>query len=264
MSTFVEPEQIRRAPSKPWPPSSALRFRLWPRRDRPRPPWRRETIAGARAMLPWLVGVVPFAMVVGMTARSGGFPMTVSLLAGATIYSGSAQLTAIGLIEDGASLAVVVVSVLIVNARLILYSSSIGRHWAGSGAGFRAGAAYLLVDPSYVVGMHRYEGQVGRADKPHVHYLAAGVTLWVAWLAAIAAGAVIGGGLPEWLPLRHAVPLFLLAEAVQAVRTRGALTAAVIGGVVAVVGTNLPLHSGLLVAVAAGVCGALTVDRRMS
>jgi predicted branched-subunit amino acid permease len=215
-------------------------------------------------MLPWLVGVVPFGMVVGVNARTSGVSMAVGLLTGATIYSGSAQLTAIGLIEDGASIAVVVASVLIINARLLLYSSSIGTHWRGSGPGFKAGAAYLLVDPSYVVGIHRYESESGRTGNPHVHYLAAGITLWVAWHAAMFAGAVAGGGLPEWLPLERVVPLFLLAEAVQATRTRAAWTAAGIGGVVAVAGANLPLHSGLLVAVVVAVGGALTVDRRMS
>lgn len=213
-------------------------------------------------MLPWLVGVVPFGMVVGVTARTSDVSTAVGLLTGATIYSGSAQLTAIGLIEDGASIAVVVASVLIINARLLLYGSSIGTHWSGDGPGFRAGAAYLLVDPSYVVGMHRYEDPVDRTGSPHVHYVAAGVTLWVAWHAAMLAGALIGGGLPEWLPFEHVVSLFLLAEAVQTTRTRPALTAAAIGGVVAVAGTDLPLHSGLLVAVAAGIVGAVTVERR--
>jgi predicted branched-subunit amino acid permease len=251
MSTIANPDEVRPEPRDAHPP-------------RDRRSWHHDAIAGTRAMAPWLVGVVPFGMVIGMTVRTSDVPMAVGLLTGATIYSGSAQLTAIGLLEDGASLAVVVASVLIINARLILYSSSIGTHWRGSGPGFRAGAAYLLVDPSYVVGMRRYEGTAGLTGNPHVHYIAAGITLWVAWHAAMLAGAVIGAGLPEWLPLEQAVSLFLLAEAIQAARTRPALTAAAIGCVVAIAGTSLPLHSGLLVAVVAGVCGALAVDRRMS
>lgn len=212
-------------------------------------------------MLPWLVGVFPFGMVVGMTARSSGTPTPVGLLTGATIYSGSAQITAIELIGDGAGTAVVVTSVLVINARLILYSSSIGPHWKGSPLGFRAGAAYLLVDPSYVVGIHRYEEQPSPRHA-HVHYLAAGITLWVAWHLAMVIGALLGGGLPDWLPLHHAVPLFLLAELVQAARTRPALAAAVTAAIVAVLGAALPLHTGLLVAVLVGVTGGLMFQRR--
>jgi fructose-specific phosphotransferase system IIC component len=66
------------------------------------------------------------------------------------------------------------------------------------------------------------------------------------------------------LLLEHAVPFFLLAEVVQITRTRPALTAAMVGGVCAVAGGNLPLHSGLLVGVVAGVVGALTIEQRSS
>jgi predicted branched-subunit amino acid permease len=217
--------------------------------------------SGVRSMIPWLIGVVPFGMVIGMTARTSDVSTAIGLATGATIYSGSAQLTAIELLHDGASIAVVVASVLTINARLILYSSSISAHWKGTGAGFRAAAAYLLVDPSYVVGMHRYRDERRGA---HVHYIAAGITLWVAWQAAMLTGAALGGGLPEWLLLEHAVPFFLLAEVVQITRTRPALTAAMVGGVCAVAGGNLPLHSGLLVGVVAGVVGALTIEQRSS
>ena len=222
---------------------------------------RSDVWAGVRSMIPWLIGVIPFGMVIGMTARTSDVSTAVGLATGATIYSGSAQLTAIELLHDGASVAVVVVSVLTINARLILYSSSISAHWKGAGAGYRAAAAYLLVDPSYVVGMHRY-----RDERPgaHAHYIAAGITLWVAWQAAMLAGAAFGGGLPEWLHLEHAVPLFLLAEVVHVTSTRPALTAALVGAVCAVAGGNLPLHGGLLVGVVAGVAGALTIEQRSS
>jgi predicted branched-subunit amino acid permease len=223
---------------------------------------RHDVLPGVRAMLPWLVGVVPFGMVVGMTARTSDGSTTVALLTGATIYSGSAQLSAIELIEGGASIAVVVASVMVINARLLMYGSSIGPFWKGAPRRFRWFAAYLLVDPSYVVGMHRYRDEHARSDDPHVHYLAAGITLWIAWHAAMILGAVLGGGLPDWLPLGYAVPLFLLAELVQSVRTRPALTAAAISGAVAVFGANLPLHGGLLVAVIVGVAIAVTCGWR--
>jgi predicted branched-subunit amino acid permease len=218
----------------------------------------RDAVDGVRAMLPWLVGVIPFGMVVGMTVRSSGISTAVGLATGATIYSGSAQLTAIELLQGGAGAVVVVVSVLVINARLILYSSSLAPHWSGTGPGFRAAAAYLVVDPSFVVGMHRYD------DEPrggHTHYVAAGLTLWVAWHAAMVGGLALGGGVPEWLSLRHAVPLFLLAEVVRVVKSRPALTAAVIGAAAAVAGARLPLHSGVLVGVVAGVTAALVSER---
>ena len=219
---------------------------------------RRDAADGVRSMLPWLVGVIPFGMVVGMTVRSSGVSTAVGMATGATIYSGSAQLTALELLRGGAGVAVVVTSVLVINARLILYGSSLAPHWSGTGLGFRAAASYLVVDPSFVVGMHRYHKEPRGG---HTHFLAAGITLWVAWQAAMVAGLALGGGVPGWLSLERAVPLFLLAELVRVVKSRPALNAAVIGAAAAVVGSRLPLHGGVLVGAVAGVTAALVSER---
>lgn len=220
---------------------------------------RTEIRAGIRSMLPWLVGVVPFGMVVGMNARTSGVSTAVGLATGSTIYSGSAQLTAIELLDTGASTVVVVLSVLVLNTRLLFYGSSIAPHWCGTSRRFRAVAAYLLIDPSFAVGMNSYrQRQMG-----HVFYISAGITLWVAWHAAMFAGAGVGGGVPDWLHLHYAVPLFLLAELVHAIRSIAALATAGAAATIAVAGTGLPLSSGLLVSVIVGVAVGCVAGGRM-
>lgn len=210
-------------------------------------------------MLPWLVGVVPFGMVVGMNARTSGVSTAVGLATGSTIYSGSAQLTAIELLDSGADALVVVLSVLVLNTRLLLYGSSIAPHWRGTSRRFRVMAAYLLIDPSFAVGMNGYR----RRPTGHTYYIAAAVTLWVAWHASMFAGAAVGGGVPEWLHLHYAVPLFLLAELVQATRSISALATAATAATIAVAGSGLPLSSGLLVSIVAGVAVGGAIERRM-
>jgi predicted branched-subunit amino acid permease len=74
-------------------------------------------------------------------------------------------------------------------------------------------------------------------------------------------GLAVGGGVPGWLSLERAVPLFLLAELVRVVKSRPALNAAVIGAAAAVVGARLPLHGGVLVGAVAGVTAALVSER---
>lgn len=219
---------------------------------------RHEALAGARAMLPWLAAIMPFGMVVGMTAASGRAQL-VGLATGPTIYGGSAQLTAMGLLESGAGAAVVVASVLAINARLLFYGAAMAPHWAGAGRGFRALAAYLLVDPSYAVGLRRYAVQPRGA---HAYYVGAGVTLWAAWHGAMLAGWRLGAGVPSWMPVEDLVPLFLLAEVAQAARTGPASCAALVAAVVGVFGAGLPLHSSLLIGVVLGVLTALAVGRR--
>jgi predicted branched-subunit amino acid permease len=214
-------------------------------------------------MLPWLVGVGPFGVVVGITARTSGVPVGIGLLTGVVIFSGSAQLTALELLGGGAGIGIVVTSVLVINARLVLYSASIAPSWRGTGRLFRAAAAAVLVDPSYAVGVHTYEGADADRDRRsrHIEYLSAGITLFAAWQVAMLIGIVIGARVPTWLGLEFVIPLFLLAEVVHAARSRPSIVAAVGGGIVALGGGSLPLHSGLLAAVLVGVAGAVASER---
>ena len=221
----------------------------------------REMIEGARAMLPWLIGLAPFGMIVGMNAATSSSSVVAGLATGPLIYSGSAQLAAIELADQGAGVAVIVASVLVINARLILFGASIAPHWRGTSRRYRAGAAYLMVEPSYAIGMSGY-ATPGRHG--HAYYLGAGLTLWVAWHAAMAGGAVFGSDVPFDLPLAQAVPLYLLAELVDVAKGRAAVVAAMTGGTLTVVGQQFPLHAGLLVGVVCAVAVAALVDRRSS
>jgi predicted branched-subunit amino acid permease len=222
---------------------------------------RADFAAGTWAMLPWLVGVVPFGLMVGITVGSSSIDHGAGLATGFTIYAGSAQLAAISLLEQGAGPAVVIATVLAINARLVFYSASMAPRWQGTTAWFRAAASYLLIDPSYAVGTAGYDRHPG--CRGHHHYLGAGLVLWVAWQAAIGAGYLAGAGVPDGLQLEYAIPLFLLAELGRSVRGRPALTAAAVGALVAVVGSGLPLHTGPLLGIAAGIGAACLTEGRL-
>lgn len=86
--------------------------------------------------------------------------------------------------------------------------------------------------------------------------------MWIAWHAAIVSGTVIGSGVPAQLRLHLVVPLFLLAEVVGQLGARPARAAALTAAIVAVVGAGLPLRSGLLVAMVAGVVAAAGLEGR--
>jgi predicted branched-subunit amino acid permease len=83
--------------------------------------------------------------------------------------------------------------------------------------------------------------------------------MWVAWLLLTAAGALLAGGLPAALPLDLAAPLSFLLLLLPMLSNRPACAAAVVGGIVAVGASGLPLGLGLLIGAAAGVgAGAVT------
>jgi predicted branched-subunit amino acid permease len=214
--------------------------------------------AGARAMVPWLAGVTPFGLVIGISAAQADIPTLAGWLTGPAIYAGSSQVAAIEMLDAGTAPIVVVITALVINLRLILYSGAIAAHWRGTPRWWRAMAAYLLIDPSFAVGIDRYQQSGDRSDA-HRYYLGGAITLWITWLLAIGAGATLGAQLPAALHLEFVIPLYLVGEIVPKLADRATRRAALTAAVVAVVAISAPLHLGVVLAILAGLGAALTV-----
>lgn len=217
-----------------------------------------EFAAGARAMLPWLAGVAPFGLVIGVSAAQANISTLVGWLTGPAIYAGSAQIATIEMLDAGAAPAVIVVTALVINLRLILYSAAMALHWRTTPLWWRATAAYLLVDPSFVVGIDRYQRPAGRTGA-HAYYLGAAAVLWVVWAIVIGAGATLGAQLPAALHLEMVIPLYLTGEVVRKLGDRASRRAALAAAGVAVAAFAVPMHLGVLFAIIAGLAFALTV-----
>lgn len=220
---------------------------------------RHDLVAGGRAMAPWLIGIAPYGLVIGVSAARAGMPTFAGWLTGPLIYSGSSQVAAIQLIDAGAAPLVVITAALAINLRLVLYSATMARHWRNAPGWWQALAAYLLVDPSLAVGVEGYE-RTGDRRRGHLHYLGGAVLLWVVWLAAIGIGATAGARLPNGLHLEFVIPLFLVGEVVSRLTGRATRRAVAAAVVVAVVATSAPLHLGPMLAIVAGVAAALAVE----
>jgi predicted branched-subunit amino acid permease len=212
---------------------------------------RREILSGARAMVPWLAGVAPFGLVIGVSSAHAAIPTLTGVLSGPLIYSGSAQLATIQLLSAGATPVVVIATGLVINARLVLYSAGIARHWRGTPLWWRLGAAYLLVDPSFAVGIDRYARTDDRGAG-HAHYLGGAIVLWVGWLAAIVAGAMAGSALPAWLHLELVIPLYLIGEVIPSLNKPTVRRAVPAAAIVALAAFAAPMHLGVALAILAG------------
>ena len=101
---------------------------------------RHEARRAIATVLPLLVGFVPFGLVVGVRVGEGDV-FAARWLSSALIMGGSAQIAVLELIDSGASVAVVLCTGLLINARLIAYSISLAPEWAGASRAYRAIAA---------------------------------------------------------------------------------------------------------------------------
>lgn len=212
----------------------------------------RDLLGGARAMAPWLVGIVPYGLVIGVSAARADIPTLTGWLGAPLIYSGSAQVATIELLDSGAAPLVVVATALVINLRLVLYSGTMAQHWQGTPRWWRALAAYLLVDPSVAVGVDGYRDAPDRR-RGHLHYIGGAALLWVVWLTAIAVGATAGTRLPAALRLDFVIPLFLAGEVAARLDDRATRRAVAAAVVVAIGAVSAPMHAGVMLAIVAGI-----------
>jgi predicted branched-subunit amino acid permease len=169
-------------------------------------------------------------------------------------------LAAVPLLSAGASVAIVLLTVLIINLRLTLYSASLAPHFRRLPAGWKGLLAYLLTDQVYAATITRFnEGETREADK-RWYYLGVALAIWVTWQAATMAGVVLGAWASEGWSLDFVLPLIFIAAAVPAIKDRTTGAASLSAGVAAVLCAALPLNLGLITAALVGVLGGLVAE----
>jgi branched chain amino acid efflux pump len=216
--------------------------------------------AGAKAIAPVLLALTPFALAFGATAAGSGVSVLEALGMSVFVFAGAAQLAAIPLISTGASVAVIVLTVLVINLRMALYSASLAPHFRGLPAGWKGLLAYLLTDQAYAATITRFDE--GRTEEPdrRWYYLGAALALWVMWQPTAMLGVFLGSWASEGWSLDFVLPLTFIALAVPAVKDRATGTAALAAGVTAMFAAVMPLNLGLITAALVGVLGGLLAE----
>ena len=220
--------------------------------------------AGIRDAFLIVLGYIPFGLAAGAAMAQTTVSPALSILSSPIIFAGASQLVAIQLLGSGAGMALVVFSVLVVNARHLLYSASMEPHLADWSRGQRLGAAFLLSDPVYALAISRFEREGGPEPKRAqlAYYFAAGITCYFGWALLVVLGVLLGGFIPDWVPLELAIPLTFLLLVLPLIKDRAGLVAACVGGFVALLASPLDLGLGLMVGAFAGiVAGGLVLAR---
>jgi hypothetical protein len=121
---------------------------------------RAAFVAGVKATAPVLLALVPFALAFGTMAAGSGLSTLEALAMSVFVFAGAAQLAMVPLISAGASVAVIVLTVLVINLRMTLYSASLAPHFRRLPAGWKGLLSYLLTDQAYAATITRFdEGQ---------------------------------------------------------------------------------------------------------
>jgi predicted branched-subunit amino acid permease len=211
--------------------------------------------AGAMAMAPIAVGLLPFALVIGTTVSESG--AGVAGWAGSwLIFGGSAHLATMRVFDASGAL-VAIATALLVHARLLVYSSSLSRVWEQQPRWFRALGAALIIDPTWALATD-HGGRSPAAQRSY--FLAAGGVLGIGWSAGIAVGAIAGSRL-DLDTLRIAAPLCLVALVAPRLAQRRERLPIAAAAAAAIATSGWPAGTTQLVAIAAGCVAGEIGDR---
>ena len=228
---------------------------------------RDELRAGAMAIVPMLIGVIPFGLVAGVTPVAGGLGAGAAVGFSTVVFAGASQLAAIDVLTDGGTAVVAALTACTINLRMLLYSASMAPYLARERFGRRMLIAYFMTDQAYAVSITRWAGEPTDDARPETierrcsYFLGAGLTLWTAWQASTVAGALLGNAVPDSVPLGFAVPLVFLVLLVPTLSKLHAVVAAAVGGAATVIALELGVGPlSVMVGAIAGVLAGALVD----
>lgn len=218
-------------------------------------------LEGARDITPMVIGVIPFALAIGAAIGASTLSSAEGLFSGPTILAGSAQLATVQMLDEGAGPLVIIVSAILINARLLLYSASLAPWFAEQSLARRLLLAIPVIDQMHFTCTPRFER--GDLDLRSRTKYFAGAAAWLvgAWIGAQALSIIVGARAPEALGLEAAAPLALVGLLAKSTVDRRAVVAAAVGCVVGVTTVGLPMHSSLLAGSVVGIIVGNRIDR---
>ena len=204
-----------------------------------------------------------YGIAFGLLAREVGLSVLDALLMSATVYSGSAQLAALTAMQEATpwtdvSLWVIATTILIVNARYLLYGATL-RPWLGQTNPAQAySTLFVLGDGNWIMSMRAHSD--GEHDAGFI--FGSGLTMFLGWLSGTVVGSLAGALIanPAVLGLDFLLVSFCAASGIAMFRGRQDLSTVIAAALAAFVVSRFV--SGGWPIIAAGVVGGVVAALR--
>lgn len=220
---------------------------------------------GIRDSLAMAVGILPFALIFGTLAGAAGLNLWQATGMSVLIYAGSAQLIALSLLGTGTSMAVILLTTLVVNLRHVLYSATLQPHVSQLPQRWRILLAFWLTDETFAVAQRFY---LVHGDKPQAHWYWLGVAsaLYACWVSSSLIGVLFAQVVPDLADwgLEFAMLATFIGIVVPLLRSRPQIAAALTAGAVALAAHAWPYKLGLMAAACSGIAVGVLLERYAS
>lgn len=204
--------------------------------------------AAVRDIVPIAASVAPFGLLVGVAQGEAGLDALPALVTTVLVYAGSAHLATLGVLASGGGLVGAVLTGVLVNARLLLYSADVSRHVADQPRWFRVVGSMTIIDQTHAL-LPRALAHGRRGARRY--WLTVGAILTSAWLVATSLGTELGNVLPTGVPAFVAAPAVFAALLVPRLADPRLVRAAIAAASVAVLARGLPAGLGMVLALVA-------------
>ncbi len=235
---------------------------------------RAEFLRGVRDTLPLVIGAIPFGIIFGAVAVSGGVvadgetAQTLSPFAvqgmSLFVFAGASQFIAAELVRDSAAVLVVIFTTLIVNLRHALYSATIAPYLKGFSQRWLLPLGFTLTDETFVVAMGRYQ-QPDPSPFKHWYQAGSAVFMYSNWQLCTLIGITAGQSIPAEqvarLGLSFAAMVTFIGMLIPLIRSRAIFVATVAAGAASVLFYGLPNRLGLIVAALIGIAAGMLAER---
>jgi len=225
------------------------------------PTRRAEFLAGVRDTLPLIAGAIPFGIIFGAVAATGGLTPSAALAMSAFVFAGSAQFIAAGLVSQHVAVGFIILTTFIVNLRHLFYSASLAPHMRHLSQGWLLPLGFWLTDESFAVVIARYS-QPDKSLQKHWYFLGSAVAMYANWQLCTLIGVIAGQAIPDargW-GLEFAMVVTFIGLVVPMVKDRPMLIAALVAGGTAVLANSLPNRLGLMMGILLGVAAGIIAE----
>ena len=209
---------------------------------------RTEIIRGTVDMIPLIVAVIPWGILVGAYGIESGLSGIETQALSLTVFAGTSQLVAIGMLESGAGFASILITTLLITSRHLLYSMAMRNNIKDLPFRWRSSLGFLLTDELFV------NAQREDLSFNRWYALGGGFSFYLAWNLATLCGIVAGAFIPDLsqMGLDFAVVATFIAIVVPMVKSSSVLACVLVSTVVSIYCTVQGYQMGLLISIAAG------------
>ena len=212
-------------------------------------------------MIPIIPAVLPFGLImgaIGSTAELSGIELSALNI---LVFAGASQLVAVDLLMKDVPSSVIIITGLVINLRMILYSVSLSEILKDTSITTKTIGAYLVTDQAYAV-YTANSNELNTGQEKVAFYLGAAMCMSFFWQLFVLIGFIFGNFLPASLNLDFAVPLSFIALAMPTLRNKKYYYVALVSSLLSIIFYNFPYNLGLLVSgVIAMIFGSLLLRK---